>query len=443
MATQACKADKGTDIQECEREPASRLAAFSTITVALGGFNIPLQAYLPAFYATVIGMDLATVGLVFMTSRLLSAAADPVIGWASDRTRSRFGRRKPWVLGGGLLFLLALFAVFFPPAGVGPLYLGGWLLTLCLAWTASSTPLYAWGGEMASSPAERSRVQAYIQTGSAAGIFLVLILPAILDWMGRGNPEIRTGVMGGFLAVVILIGLAPIAVWFREPPQRPTPDPRSGPDRLEGLRAVLRDGMLWRIVLSDFFVALGQGFRGAVFLFFVTRYMGMASPALLLIVQYAFGIFSAPLWVRISYRLGRVRTLIIAEAAQTAINLLLLAVAPERPWLFVALIIAQGLTQGSGNLMLRAMIYDVADRHRAASGIERAGLFSSVFNVTTNAAYALAVGIALPVVGLMGFDPKAAGDAGVSAIHLFLAVGPAAGHFLSILAIRKLVLSDS
>ena len=74
------------------RESGPRLAGFSVISIATGGFNIPLQTYLPAFYATVIGMDLATVGLVFMISRLWSAAADPVIGWASDHTRTRIGR---------------------------------------------------------------------------------------------------------------------------------------------------------------------------------------------------------------------------------------------------------------------------------------------------------------------------------------------------------------
>jgi Na+/melibiose symporter-like transporter len=201
--------------------------------------------------------------------------------------------------------------------------------------------------------------------------------------------------------------------------------------------------MLWRIIASDFCVALGQGFRGAVLIFFVTRYMGMASPALLLILQYAFGIFASPLWARISYRLGRVRTLIVAEAAQVAINLSLLLLTPDRAWLFILLVVAQGLTQGSGNLMLRAMIYDVADRRREASGVERAGLFSSVFNVTTNAAFAIAVGIALPVIGMLGFDPRSSGDAGVSGLHLFFAIGPAIGHLLSIAAIWGLALADS
>lgn len=113
---------------------------------------------------------------------------------------------------------------------------------------------------------------------------------------------------------------------------------------------------------------------------------------------------------RISYRLERLRTLILAESLQVGINLGALLLAPDPVWLFVVLLVARGLTQGSGNLMLRSMIYDVADRHHNASGIERAGLFSSIFKVTTNTALAIAVGTALPLIGWLGFDPRAVAE---------------------------------
>jgi len=259
----------------------------------------------------------------------------------------------------------------------------------------------------------------------------VLVLPAGLDAVGAGNPERRVALMGLTVGTILAIGLMLIALGFREGPVRATP--RFG---WSHLRLVAGDSELWRIVASDFCVALGQGMRGAVFLFFVTRYMGLGSPALMLMLQYAFGIFAAPLWVRIGYRLGLMRTLITAELAQVCVNLLLLTLVPGQAWLLAVLVATQGLLQGSGNLMLRTMVFGVADRHRARDGVEVAGLLSSVFNITTNAAYAVAVGIALPVIGWLGFDPRASGSAGVSGLHAFFALGPAAGHLLSVAAIR-------
>jgi Na+/melibiose symporter-like transporter len=426
-----------TDTIIAERISGRRLAAFSTIGIATGGLNVPLQAFLPAFYIAAGTMSLQTVGAVFMISRLWSAISDPAIGWLSDHSRTRWGRRKPWVIGGGLVFLLGIALLFYPPAGVGPLYLGGSLLILCLGWTATATPLYAWGGELSADPRERSRVQAYIQTGASLGVFLVLLMPALLDVAGYGGIAIRVPLMGALLALALFIGLVLIASLYSEsiaPVAQGAA--RSTPRWRESLYALGRDAMLWRIILSDFFVTLGQGCRGAVFLFFVSYYLGLGTASILLLAQYAAGILAAPLWAQISYRLGRIKTLIAAETVQVLINLALLLVVAQRPWLFVLLLVAQGLSQGSGNLMLRAMIYDVADQHRVSSGIERAGLFSSIFNITTNAAFALAVGMSFAVIGWFGFSPgQANSPQAIRGLHLFFALGPALGHLLSILVI--------
>lgn len=409
----------------------TRLTGFSVVGVATGAFNIPLQTFLPALYAKTMGMGLETVGLVFLVSRLWCAFSDPVIGWLSDHTTGRYGRRKPWVLGGGAVFLVATIAVFFPPADAGVWWLGLGLLALCLGWTATSTPLYAWGGELSQEPRQRARIQAYIQTASSVGIFLVLILPGALDIMGVGDPALRIKAMGGLIAGVLLIGLVLIATLFKEPP---APIAVSKPDWRPALAAVVSDPRLRRIIASDFFVALGQGSRGAVFVFFVGSYMGLGVASLLLLLQYSFGIIAAPLWARISYRLGRRDTLILAEFLQVAVNLTILLLAPDRIWLLVVLVVAQGLTQGAGNLMLRAMIYDVADQHRKERGVEFAGLFSSLFNVTTNAAMALAVSLAFAIIGAFGFSPNGPNDAlALAGLIGFFALGPATGHLLSAL----------
>ncbi|WP_311269486.1 MFS transporter [Sphingobium sp. WCS2017Hpa-17] len=419
-------------------EPLSRrrLTAFATLGVATGGFNIPLQAYLPAFYAQSVGVSLQTVGFIFLTARLLAAVSDPVIGWASDNSRTRFGRRKPWIVGGGIVFVLGAIGTFLPPPNAGAPWLAVNLLLLCLGWTATATPLYAWGGELSDAPRERARIQAYIQTAASIGIFAILLLPGLLDLVGSKDISARIASMGGLVAGTALLGLTLIGLKFHEdgPAQA-----EQAPGWRDSLRALGRDAMLWRIIASDFFVALGQGCRGAVFVFFVTHYMGLQIASLLLLLQYAFGIVASHLWASISYRLGRARTLVLAELVQVGINLSLLFITPERLWLLVLLVVAQGLTQGSGNLMLRAMIYDVADRHRDSGQGERAGLFSSVFNVTTNAAMALSIALAFSVIAQFGFNPAGGNDLfALQGLLGFLAIAPAVGHFVSVLFVLKL-----
>ena len=417
-----------------------RLAAFATLGVATGAFNIPLQVFLPAYYTSTAGIGLQSVGLIFMVARLWAAVCDPLVGWGSDHTHTPFGRRKPWILAGGMVFLGGLIAVFHPPHGAGSIWLAVSLFLLCLGWTATSTPHVAWAGEFATDPRERARAQAYIQTGASIGIFCVLLLPSLFDATGVHDPRVRVETMGAFVALTLIIGLALIARLFRESPVSSVPGPRAG--HRAGFAALLSDTLLWRIIASDFCVALGQGSRGAVFVFFVTQYMHLSFPSSLLLMQYVFGIFASPLWARISYHLGRARTLIVAELTQVAINLTLLLVTQERLWLLIALIVAQGLTQGSGNLMLRAMIYDIADRHRRL-GVQRAGLFSSIFNVTTNAAMAVSVALAFVLLGRFGFHPSGANDMhALAGLAAFFALGPAAGHLASALLIYRFPIDD-
>src|ERR1700749_464327 len=98
------------------RLSAMSLIAFSIAGLAIGGVQTAVGLFLPIYYAGRFGMSLAAIGGIFMVWRLLNAFSDPIIGVLSDRSQSRFGQRKPLVVGGGLLLLVAVIAVYMPPA---------------------------------------------------------------------------------------------------------------------------------------------------------------------------------------------------------------------------------------------------------------------------------------------------------------------------------------
>src|ERR1700742_2164397 len=98
-----------------EKQSGLRLTAFASLGIPLAAVFLPLGVYLPPFYATTMGLGLGTVGLVFMLSRLWNALCDPLIGLLSDHTQTHFGRRKPWIAAGSLIFVGAVAAVYWPP----------------------------------------------------------------------------------------------------------------------------------------------------------------------------------------------------------------------------------------------------------------------------------------------------------------------------------------
>lgn len=421
------------------RPAAWRLAVFASLAVPLAGAGLPLAVYLPPYYAQELGLGLGLVGAIFMISRLGDAFVDPLVGAWSDRTRGRFGRRKPWIAAGAPLFAVATLAIFAPGLfGVRPgaVWLSVWLAVFYAGWTMIQIPVSAWAGELAAQYHERSRVQTFFHVTTAAGLLLVLILPAILDQVAakagvQADQTLKMAVMGGFILATFAPAVIAALVVVKEPP---TPPLAAGPSTLKADIAVAaRDPLLRKVLTSDFAVTLGQLTRSSLFVFFVSAYMGRPDLAAgLFLLQFVFGVFAGPIWLQIGYRLGKHRTAVAGEIVQVFINLGLLFVTPDALPLLIGLTVAQGLAQGSGNLMLRAMVSDVADKQRLDTGVDRTGLLFSIFSLTGKAATAVAVGVALPLVGFLGFKPGAVNSAeALLGLKLVFALGPTVAHAVS------------
>jgi GPH family glycoside/pentoside/hexuronide:cation symporter len=424
---------------------AGRLAAFSTLAAPVAAAQVPITNFLPAFYAQTFGISLAALGGIFLLERIWGAFADPLVGALSDRTRSRFGRRKPWIAAGTTLYGIAALALFFPPAGVTPLFLGAALFVFYLGWSMIQIPYLAWSGEISGEYHERTRIATFVTVASSSALLLVMLLPALIDQVRPDDTRLRMAAMGS----VILLTLLPAALLtlrsFPEAPVAPATAakrPRLG----ETLRVVLGEKLLLRVILSDLAVTFGQGVRGALFIFVVTFYMGLPTlGAALMLSQFVFGIAAGPIWMQVAKRFGKHRTAIAGELIQVAINLGLLLITQNALPLLIALTLAQGLAQGSGNLMLRAMVADVADAHRLRTGHDRTALFFSSFSISMKAGMALAVGVALPLVGAFGFDPAAAKNSpqALQILLLVFALGPALAHLASAALLKGFTLDEA
>ncbi|WP_226015662.1 MFS transporter [Novosphingobium sp. FKTRR1] len=433
MATQFASATApvaSDQVQSAGPRPL-RLLRFAAMVMPLAAVEAPLTTYVPPLYASLFGLSLPAIGAIFLLARLWDAVIDPAIGLLSDRTRSRFGRRRPWIVGGSVLFALGAFAAFLPPPSFGPFALSAALFVLYLGYSMIATPLAAWTGELSAQYHERTRIATYAMVMTALALLLALVLPSLLATRLAGQPAAQLAAMGAMVFLLLTITL-PLGLGAL-----PEPEPAKGPLPPLHLRQtigfVLREKLLLRVLASNGAVRLGQGIRTALFVFFVAHYMN--SPALapaLFLYQYVFGILACPIWLAIGRRVGKGRAAVAGELLQMTINLALLLVAPGGWPLLLALTTAQGLAQGSGNLMLRSIVADVADAHRLETGHDRIGLFFSVFSLSDKAGLALAVGIALPLVGALGFDPNHASTASaLFGLKAVFALGPAIAHLIS------------
>ena len=95
-----------------DRRSSRSLAAFAAPCLPLAALGLPLVVYLPEFYVSELGLSLGVVGAAFLIVRLIDIVFDPLIGGIMDRTRTKWGRFRPWLMAGSPLVMIGAFALF-------------------------------------------------------------------------------------------------------------------------------------------------------------------------------------------------------------------------------------------------------------------------------------------------------------------------------------------
>lgn len=417
------------------------------MSLPIMGSQLPLSTYLPAIYAKHMGISLYALGAIFLGERIWSTLADPLVGWLCDRTSSRFGRRKVWIASGAVLFALAYGFLFFPVFGVTPLSLTIGLATLFLAWSMIVVPYYAWSGELSGDYHERTRVTTYQTVMTNVSLLGVLAVPAVVERLYPGDDMLKLNAMGAAVLIPMIPGTLLMLWSFPDTARAPSAAPKKARLSLgQMLRSIVSETVLIRIMVADFLILAAQGARGGLFIFFVGYVLGMPEVgAALFLFQFIFGIVAAPLWQAVSRRIGKRGAYFWAEAIQAAINFALVLVGKGDLPLFLALALVQGLTQGAGNLILRAMLADLADEYRLRTGTDRTAMLFSLFSISGKAGSAVPLGIALPLIAWFGFDPQAASQpaSGLLALSLVFSLVPAFAHLLATFLIRGFSIDEA
>ena len=105
-----------------------RLAAFALPCVPVAAMLMPVTVYLPNYYATDLGVSLSAIGFAFAAVRLFDLWLDPTLGFLIDKTNTRFGRFKPWLVAGRPIAVLAVWMLFMARPGIGGAYILTWLV---------------------------------------------------------------------------------------------------------------------------------------------------------------------------------------------------------------------------------------------------------------------------------------------------------------------------
>jgi len=290
---------------------SGRLAAFASPSIALAAMGLPLVIYLPTFYSTVVGLPLASVGLAFLVVRLLDIGLDPILGGLMDRTRSRWGRFRPWLALGAPILTISAGALFIPPPGANFAYLVAALLATYLGYSICYLAQLSWGAALSADYNTRSKIFAWWQGANLTGVILVLAIPALLP-AARNDPTFAVHAMAGFILATLPLGALLALALVREP----APPPVLGRPKV-GLKAYVRlllKPTIRRLLATDLLIGAAVGMNGALFFFYflTVKQFAMADVTLLLFANMIGSLCGTPIWGWLTAKIGKHRAAAVA-----------------------------------------------------------------------------------------------------------------------------------
>ncbi|MBV7430656.1 MULTISPECIES: MFS transporter [unclassified Acidovorax] len=409
--------------------------AYGLLGLPLAFVALPLYVLLPNHYAREFGMPLATLGSVLLAARLFDAVSDPLLGRLCDHL---FGRSVRAVLAAGavsaMVLALGLTGLFFPLVR-GADGLTAWaLVALLITYTAYSQlgiAHQAWGARLGGDELQRGRIVAWREGAALAGVVLASVLPALL-----GLP-----VMLGVFAMALLLGWW---AWTRAP----RPPAHAGGAAAGGYRPS-RHASLWRPwgrpafrrLLAVFMLnGIASAIPATLVLFFIQDRL-QAPPAqepLFLAAYFVCAALSIPLWLRAVARWGLARTWLAGMLLAVAVFVWAAFVGVGDVLPFLAVCALSGVALGTDLALPGALLAGVI----AAEGDsgQHEGAYFGWWNLATKLNLALAAGLALPLLGWLGYTPGTRGDGGLQTLGIAYAVLPCVLKLMAAAALYALLL---
>jgi glycoside/pentoside/hexuronide:cation symporter, GPH family len=392
--------------------------AYAAPGLMLSTAGVPLFIYLPKFYTDSLGASAAVIGLFIFTARILDGLTDPLIGWASDRTRTRWGRRRPYLIWAAPLLGLLILALYAPPE-LDPYQAGLWfgflLLAMSVAWTLVNMPWEALGPELTPDYEARNALFAWRDSFYIAGIFLAVTLPLTLVWLLNIPDDAVRDREKFFWFALIVAPLTMLLCWIcaavvRERPSTET-TPNSSTHSAAPQSLWLGFQLIWTnkpfrvLTLAYAVAAFGTNLPATLILYYVEYVLHDTQAELYLLLYFLTGMLCLPLWVRIARIWGKKEAWMAAMAVNAGAFMGVFFLGPGQTSSFAILVAASGIGFGAGMTLPASMQADVIDYDELLSGQRREGAFIGLWSIIKKSASALGLGLALPLLAMAGYVP--------------------------------------
>lgn len=371
------------------------------------------------FFVSVLKIEPVLAGALITFSKVYDLLTDPIMGTISDRTRSRWGRRRPYLFSGGLACGIAFALLFTVPEFESEatllLYVTTTLLLMATAYTVFNVPYLAMPAEMVAGYHDRTVMMSYRVVFISVGTYLATSgAPALVsffqDYQGLAARDAYRNV-GLIIGALIAAGMVASFfgtrnATFTEPVKTTLPFSVRARMIAENRPFVLFMG----IKLLGLF-ALASGLAAKFFFITVVMERPLAIAAIFGTTSIVGQLVALPYALRFSRRFGKARLLVLAAVLMVIFSLTWLASGPAEPmWVYGLRGFLLGIGSVGTILGTQAMLPDIMEYDYRRTGLRREGVYAGIASFIEKTAFALSAVLIGGFLSYMGFDKSLAPD---------------------------------
>lgn len=440
--------------QENSRQPLSRksLLGFGIGSLGTGIYSITPSVLLLYFMTDTLGVAPALAALAVALPKFWDVVTDPVMGVISDNTRTRWGRRRPYLLAGAIAMSVSFVFLFSVPDFATPsgsfVYVMVVYVVSATAYTMFAVPYISMPAEMSADPHERTIIMSYRMFFAMAGLLLGSVMsPLLVDWFGGGRQgyAAMSYIVGTFCALAMLTTFVTTKhISTADCPQAPS-----------SVRDAARAGLGNRpfLVLIGAYVlqlvGIGAFSACAPYYFDYVLERGASAAGLFFLFFFGATTLSMPLWAIVCRRVGKLRAYLSAVALYSLSSLCFLVPDGNTPLVLVyGLAAIMGLPFGGIMMVPFSMLTDTIQFDTNSHGQRREGVFTGIWTAGEKTGLAFGPLVAGTVLTLAGFIESAGSElaqpvSAISGIRWTFAAAPAATAAFSLLLLSRYHLPES
>ncbi len=374
---------------------------FSLTTTIIG-------AYFAIFLTDVVGIAPGVAAAAIFIGRSWDYINDPIIGHISDRTRTRWGRRRPYLLFGGFPFVLTFLMLWWIPPWENVILQAAYYSIAYILFDAAATflymPYFALTPEMTSDYDERTSLTTYRMFFSILGSLLAFTIPLMI--IGTFAPENATRVliMATLFGVISILPFFPVFLATRE---RPEYLEQEKPTLRQSLRSAKNNRPFIYGLIVFLLTWVSVEIVQAILIFYIKYVVQRESESdMIMGTIFITAIFALPVWEWVSRRWSKRRAYIAGIAFWAGVQVILITVTPSTGlWLILVLCFLAGIRVAAAHVLPWAIIPDAIEWGEYQTGERHEGMYYSLITLTKKAAASFAVPLALLLLDITGYVP--------------------------------------